>query len=131
MPHSRPCLPPPLPPPLHVSPAPPTPQLQLLSDQPWNASKRRQKALDFLHAKLMAEENDVLQREAAHGFWEMAINKDHHADFGVEKIAAIVNKLRHRNMDVSAPPGRGRVGGLAGCCVCVCAHSRGVILLKQ
>lgn len=52
---------------------------QVMDDQPWTASKRRQHAATYLLAKLEAEDPE-LSEEGCHGFWELSINKEHHVD---------------------------------------------------
>ncbi|KXZ56071.1 hypothetical protein GPECTOR_2g953 [Gonium pectorale] len=46
-------------------------------------------------------EDPVLSAEGAHGFWELAIKKEHHADFRIDRLAALLNRLSSPNMDVA------------------------------
>eukprot|EP00198_Chlamydomonas_reinhardtii_P003541 XP_001692877.1 flagellar associated protein [Chlamydomonas reinhardtii] len=73
---------------------------ELIAEQPWTASKRRQLLTAYLHAKVEAEE-PVLATEGAQGFWELAINKDHHADFRLDRLAALLNRLSSPSLEVA------------------------------
>lgn len=72
---------------------------QLIKDQPWTAARRRQAVLRFLQAKLQAP-SEVLQLEGATGMWELSINKEHHADMEQECLAALVERMKSRNIEV-------------------------------
>lgn len=60
---------------------------QLVVDQPWTASKRRQHIATYLLAKLEANDDVDLAVEGCHGFWELSINKDHHPDIAFDRCA--------------------------------------------
>jgi hypothetical protein len=74
---------------------------QLISDQPWTLSRRRQLLLSFFQAKLECGD-EGLQLEGAVGAWELAINKDHHADMAAagEALGALVKRLASPNLEV-------------------------------
>ncbi len=55
-----------------------------MRDQPWTASKRRVMLAAYLYAKLCADEGQLVE-EGCGGFWELAINKDNHADIHSDK----------------------------------------------
>ncbi len=74
---------------------------QLAADQPWTASRRRRLLLDFLQAKLQAP-GEQLQLEGAEGMWELAVNKEHHADMlSREALGALVERLASPNLEVA------------------------------
>ncbi|GIL66635.1 hypothetical protein Vafri_20126 [Volvox africanus] len=73
---------------------------ELISEQPWTASKRRQLLTAYMHAKVEAED-PVLAAEGAHGFWELSINKQHHVDFRIDRLAALLNRLSAPNLEVA------------------------------
>jgi hypothetical protein len=58
--------------------------MQVMDDQPWTSSKRRQHAATYLLAKVEADDVD-LAVEGCHGFWELSINKDHHMDIHIDR----------------------------------------------
>lgn len=58
--------------------------LQIIADQPWSASRRRQALGGYLHAKLEADDGELAQ-EGCHGFWELSINKENHADIRIDR----------------------------------------------
>lgn len=74
---------------------------ELIKEQPWTPSKRRQLLGSYLQAKLMVEDDPELQLEGAHGMWELSINKEHHGDVERDKLAALVNRLSSPNLEVS------------------------------
>lgn len=43
----------------------------------------------------------MLATEGAQGFWELAINKDHHADFRLDRLAALLNRLSSPSLEVA------------------------------
>eukprot|EP00232_Nephroselmis_pyriformis_P012009 CAMPEP_0182874346 /NCGR_PEP_ID=MMETSP0034_2-20130328/12887_1 /TAXON_ID=156128 /ORGANISM="Nephroselmis pyriformis, Strain CCMP717" /LENGTH=343 /DNA_ID=CAMNT_0025007053 /DNA_START=168 /DNA_END=1195 /DNA_ORIENTATION=+ len=51
----------------------------LLEDRPWTTEQWRGKTVELLEAKLRQEDPN-LQWEGAHGLWEMAVQRGHHAD---------------------------------------------------
>lgn len=72
----------------------------LAAAQPVCASSRRRAALRFLHAKLAAP-SEALQLEGGAGVWELAINKEHHADLmDEEALGALVERLGSPNIEV-------------------------------
>jgi len=74
---------------------------QLVADQPWTASRRRQLVLKFLQAKLEAP-GEQLQLEGAAGMWEMSINKEHHLDLlSKEASRAVVERVASPNIEVA------------------------------
>ncbi|KAF8071180.1 hypothetical protein HT031_001262 [Scenedesmus sp. PABB004] len=73
---------------------------QLIADQPWTASRRRQLVLNFLQAKLEAEDGQ-LQLEGARGAWELAINKAHHAEMGAQHLRPLVQHLQSASIEVA------------------------------
>ena len=64
-------------------------------------SIRRQVLMVYLNAKLEADDGD-LAVEGCHGFWEMSINKDNHADIRMDRLASLLTKLNSGNIEVGA-----------------------------
>ncbi|GFH26690.1 uncharacterized protein HaLaN_24879, partial [Haematococcus lacustris] len=77
---------------------------QVIQDQPWTPSRRRQALTDYLHAKLEADEGE-LAAEGCHSFWELAINKDNHADMRTDKWAAVKRQARQEGRRAGAGQG--------------------------
>ncbi|WIA12059.1 hypothetical protein OEZ85_012136 [Tetradesmus obliquus] len=73
---------------------------QLIADQPWNSSRRRQLLLNFLQAKMEAED-EQLQLEGARGMWELSINKPHHAEMQACHLRLLVKHLQSANIEVA------------------------------
>eukprot|EP00882_Tetradesmus_deserticola_P013709 GHRQ01014559.1.p1 GENE.GHRQ01014559.1~~GHRQ01014559.1.p1 ORF type:complete len:221 (+),score=66.82 GHRQ01014559.1:175-837(+) len=72
---------------------------QLIADQPWHSSRRRQLLLNFLQAKMEAED-EQLQLEGARGMWELSINKPHHAEMQACHLRLLVKHLQAANIEV-------------------------------
>lgn len=73
--------------------------LQLIADQPWTSSRRRQLLLNFLQAKLESEDAE-LQQEGARGMWELSINKPHQAEIELNHLKPLVQHLQSNNIEV-------------------------------
>lgn len=73
--------------------------VQLIADQPWNSSRRRQLLLNFLQAKMEAED-EQLQLEGARGMWELSINKPHHSEMQACHVRLLVKHLQSANIEV-------------------------------
>eukprot|EP00878_Enallax_costatus_P009356 GHUV01009778.1.p1 GENE.GHUV01009778.1~~GHUV01009778.1.p1 ORF type:complete len:367 (+),score=140.05 GHUV01009778.1:311-1411(+) len=73
---------------------------QLIADQPWISSRRRQLLLNFLQAKLESEDAE-LQQEGARGMWELSINKPHQAEIELCHLKPLVQHLQSNNIEVS------------------------------
>ncbi len=55
-----------------------------------------------LHTVPQLEAEDAtLATEGAHGFWELSINKDHHGDIRLDRLAALLNRLSSPNIEVA------------------------------
>lgn len=52
------------------------------------------------HSQLEAEDA-TLATEGAHGFWELSINKEHHGDMRLDRLAALLNRLSSPNIEVA------------------------------
>jgi hypothetical protein len=72
---------------------------QLIADQPWNSSRRRQLLLNFLQAKMEAED-EQLQLEGVRGMWELSINKPHQAEMQACHLRLLVQHLQSANIEV-------------------------------
>ncbi|MEW5306191.1 MAG: hypothetical protein WDW36_008675 [Sanguina aurantia] len=73
---------------------------ELIADQPWTAARRVQRLSEYLQAKVEADDG-VLSAEGAHGFWELSIHPEHHADIRVDRLAALTLKLSSPNLHVA------------------------------
>lgn len=58
-----------------------------MADQPWTNSRRRTLLSSYLQAKVEADDGE-LAAEGCHGFWELSINKDNHADIHMDRWGA-------------------------------------------
>lgn len=54
----------------------------------------------YLNAKLEADDAE-LAVEGAHGFWELAINREHHPDVRLDRLASLLGKLSSSNIAVA------------------------------
>jgi len=84
-------------------------RVELLTDEDWegvkkdlplSASARRRAMAQYLEAKLRSDD-ETLQLEAVHGFYELAIKRAHHADFDGAKLGMLVLRLASPNLEVA------------------------------
>ncbi|GMH33927.1 hypothetical protein BSKO_01761 [Bryopsis sp. KO-2023] len=73
---------------------------EIVDDQPWTPSIRRQMLTRYLNAKLVSNEPE-LQKEGAHALWELAVNKDHHADLPKERVCALLESVDSTDLEVA------------------------------
>jgi hypothetical protein len=92
--------------------------MQLIADQPWNSSRRRQLLLNFLQAKMEAED-EQLQLEGVRGMWELSINKPHQAEMQACHLRLLVKHLQSANIEVrnSQRSAHARRASSSICCV--------------
>lgn len=77
---------------------------QITKDQPLSPATRRKRLAAYLDVKLKSED-ETLQLEGAHGLYELAINRKHHADISHDHIAMLVQRLSSENLEVRSERG--------------------------
>lgn len=106
-----------------AAPIPPEPHTLRFNNAPlhFQPQERRRRLAAYLDAKL-ATDNETLQLEGAHGLWEMAIKREHHADIDAGKMAGLVARLESENLEIA------RLSAAAVWALCVSAGCRKQLL---